>query len=102
MQLNYEMSFLYSNKQQINILNNQDTYNLVFKKYSYDNRNLYLYTSDIKSTKLENCISSNDELTCSVKKEKLIEILSYSGEIFSIGEIVDNYGLYKFNSVLDT
>ena len=99
-QLNYEMSFLYSDKQEINIVDNQDTYNLKFKKYSYDNRPLYLYTSDIKSTKLD-CVSANDELTCSVKKDKLIEILSRTGEVFSVGEIVDNVGLYKFNSVLD-
>jgi hypothetical protein len=96
-----EISFLYADKQEIDIVDSQGTYELVFKQYSRDNGPLYLYSDNIKSIVLDSCSSANDQLTCKVSKDNLLEILTYSGEIFSVGEKYDNNGIYKFNSVLD-
>ena len=100
-QLNTEMSFLYSEQQEINIIDDKDTYNLIFNQLYRDNRALFLYSNQIKSIILDNCKSENNKLLCTVNKEKLLEILSKSGEVFSVGEKYDNDGIYKFNSVLD-
>ena len=100
-QLNYEISFLYSEKQEINIKQYETTYKLVFKQYKYDNRPLYLYQNDIRSVMLDNCKSENKEVSCDIIDEKILQILSKSKETYSLVEKLDNEGLYEFNSVLD-
>lgn len=99
-QLNTEMSFLYSEKQEITIKNSEDSYNLEFNLLHRDNGPLYLYSSEYKPIILDGCSNESNKLKCTVKKDKLLEILSESGEVFSIGEKYDNDGIYKFNSVL--
>ena len=69
-------------------------------KYKYDNRPLYLYKYDIKTVPLDNCKSESNEVTCNVDKDKILEILSYSGEEYYLAEKLDE-GLYIFNSVLN-
>ena len=100
-QLNMPISFIYSDKQEINITRTKDNYTLSFKQISYDQKPLYLYQNDMRYIKLDNCNTSNDELICIVQKTKLEEILAYSGEKFYIGQKLDNEGLYIFKSVLD-
>ena len=100
-QLKSEISFLYYSNQEINIKDNEDKYELIFKKYKYDNRPLYLYKNDIRSVLLDNCKSQNNEVTCNLEKDKLLEILAYSGENYSLAEKLENEGLYIFNSVLN-
>jgi hypothetical protein len=93
--------FLYSDKQEITLDQNEDIYNLKFRQLSYEQNPLYLYKNEMKYTSLDNCRKSNNELICDINKNKLIEILSYSGEKFSLGQKLDTEGLYIFNSVLD-
>ena len=100
-QLKSEISFLYAEKQEIEIVEDKNTYDLVFKQYFRDNNPLYLYSYNIRSIILDSCSSSNNQLTCKVSKDNLLEILSYSGEVFSVGEKYDNNGIYKFDSVFD-
>ena len=100
-QLDYNISFLYSDKQEIIIEKGKDIYNLTFKQLSYDEKPLYLYKDDIKYTSLDNCTILYDELTCDIDKYQLYKILSYQGEKFCLGEKLDTEGLYIFNSVLD-
>jgi len=99
-QLNSDISFLYSDKQNIDIKDNENTYKLTFKQYKYDNRPLYLYKYDIKSISLDECKSESNEVTCNVDKDEILEILSYSGEEYFLAEKLDE-GLYIFNSVLN-
>ena len=100
-QLDFETSFLYSDKKDITIKDNEANYKLDFNVLHRDNGTLYLYTSTVKSIILDSCTNENNKLTCNVKKDKLLEILSYSGEVFSVGEKYDNDGIYKFDSVLN-
>ena len=100
-QLDYPIPFLYSDKQEITLEQNEDIYNLKFTQLSYDQKTLYLYKNEMKYTNLDNCRKSNNDLICDVNKNKLIEILSYSGEKFFLGQKLDTEGLYLFTSVLD-
>ena len=100
-QLTTNISFLYSDKQTINIEDNTTTYNISFKQELYDNMPLYLYKNDIKAIKLDNCLSENNELNCNINKDKLLEILSYSGESFYLAEKHNKEGLYIIPSVLN-
>ena len=100
-QLKSEISFLYYSKQEIEIKDNVEEYQLVFKQFKYDNRPLYLYKNDIRAVLLDNCKSESKEVTCNVNKNKLVEILSYSGENYSLAEKIETEGLYIFNSVLN-
>ena len=99
-QLNSDISFLYSDKQSIDVKDNENTYKLTFKQYKFDNRPLYLYKYDIKTISLDDCKSQSNEVTCNVGKDKILEILSYSGEEYYLAEKLDE-GLYIFNSVLN-
>ena len=100
-QLNYEISFLYSDKQEIYIKDEENEYKIIFKSYNYDKRDLYLYKNDIKAILLNNCERQNSELTCNINKDKILNILSYNGEKYSLMEKLDNEGLYIFHSVFD-
>jgi hypothetical protein len=100
-QLKSEISFLYADKQNIDIVDSQNTYELRFNQYSKDNRPIYLYSDSIKSIILDSCSNEGTQLICKVSKDNLLEILAYSGEVFSVGEKFDNNGIYKFNSVFD-
>ena len=99
-QLKSDISFLYSSKQEIDIKDNENNYELVFKQFKYNNRPLFLYKNDIRELLLENCISQMKEVTCTVDKNKLLEILAYSGESFSLAEKLDTDDLYIFNTIL--
>ena len=99
-QLNSEVSFLYSNKKEIDIKDNEDNYKLVFKQLKYDNKPLYLYKNDVKLILLDDCKSENKEVNCNVKKNKILEILSFSGEQYYLVEKLENEGLYIMDSVL--
>ena len=101
-QLDSNISFLYSDKQELIIRKDDYKLNLTFKYLSYDENPLYLYKNDIKSIKLDNCyIINKEEIECSLNKEKFLEILSYTGENYYLGEKLDNNVLNIFNSVLN-
>ena len=102
LQLNSSIASLYSDKQVININDSINDYNLIFKKEIYNKEPLILYKEDslIKNIYL-NCDEQTKEIKCSIKKDILIEILSYSREKFNLCHLTDAEGLLKFNDVFD-
>jgi hypothetical protein len=48
-----------------------------------------------------NCIEEEKEIKCPIKKDKLIGILSESGEKFCLSQFTESKGVLKFENVLD-
>ena len=107
---------MFADKQEINIKEEVDSYQIAFNyesddfgilynklefKQSFDKRTFYLYKNDMRAVILQNCEGKNNKLTCNINKEKISEFLSFSGEKFYLAEKLDLEGLYLFNSVLD-
>ena len=99
-QLNSSISFLYSDKQEINIENNKDSYEIIFKKDAYYNEPLILYNNKMKMINLE-CSNKESQIICKIKKDKFLELLSFNGENYYLGELAESQGLHKFDSVLN-
>ena len=119
-QLDTVIPFLYSDKQVINIidnneynlmfekeiynkesltLNNQDNmYELKFKIEEYYNEPLYIYGINNNYAILDNCEKIGKELICKISKEKLEEILVQNKEQFKIGAMNENYGIISFRN----
>ena len=95
-----DISFIYSDKQDLNINSFDSKYYLIFHQNIYDERTLYLYKNEQKYIKLDTNKFNND-LNCTVNKDELLEILSYSGEKFYLAEKLESEGWYIFNLVLD-
>ena len=102
-QLNYEISFLYSDQQIINIENENELYYLSFKYESYNElEKLYLSGKFNNYIILNECnTNENKIINCSISKNKLEELLVYKNEIFSVGGINDNIGLMTYECVFD-
>ena len=94
----YNIPFLYYDKQIINIDNN-DSYELKFKFESYNNDILYICGQSNNYAILDNCKIGTNELNCNISKNKLEEILTFSGEQFIIGTMNDYVGLFPFDFV---
>ena len=99
--LDVETSFLYSEKQVLVIKESEDSYSLSFNILHRDNGPLYLYSREYKPLILDSCSNESNKLKCTIKKDKLLDVVSSSEEVFSVGEKYDNDGIYKFKSVLD-
>ena len=102
-QLNSEISFLYSDKQEIYIDYYYSKYYLVFKKKVYNKEPLILYNNDngnVKSIYL-NCSEDTEELRCSISKGELTGILSRDDEIFYLSQLTKSEGILKFENVLN-
>jgi len=97
----YEIPFLYSDRQTIDIKNDIESYNLKFNVEIYNNELLYLYGEVKNSLILDKCQKNEKELNCKVSKEKLEEILAKNNEQFRVGALHDNAGLVKFIGVLN-
>ena len=114
-QLRDNIGFLYAEKQEINIKEGSDSYPIVFNcltdnyetlynKHEFKQQlfdNLYLYKNDMRAITLENCEEKDNNLTCNINKNKILEILASSGEKYNLGQKLETEGLYIFNSVLD-
>ena len=101
-QYDYNISFLYSDKQLIKINDEEDTYNLTFKVESYYNDTLFIYGQKNNYAILDNCIiNNNKELDCQITKEIIEGILIHNNEEFKIGAMNNNRGVIKFNSIND-
>ena len=98
---NYDIPFLYSNRQTIEIKDDIKSYNLKFKIETYNNELLYLYGEVNNSLIIDKCKKNENELNCEVSKEKLEEVLVKHNEQFRVGAIKDNVGLIKLRSVLN-
>ena len=92
-------SLLYNDQQIINI-NNNDNYNISFEKEIYNNETLILYREGLKNIIL-NCNEESDRVICNIKKNHLLEILSYHLEKFYLYQLTDSNGMLKFDNVFD-
>ena len=101
-QLNSNIAFLYSDNQIINITDNINEYSLSFKKEIYNKEPLILYKEDnfMKNAYL-NCLDGEKEIKCTITKDKLVGILSKSGEKFSLAQLTASEGIIKFDNVFD-
>ena len=96
-QMNYNMPFLYSEKQEI-ALNDGYTYcELKFKVFSYDNQFLYI-NKNYNLFPLDNCNIYRNELICTIEKKKLEENIALLGE-YNIKYIIEKEGAFAFGSV---
>ena len=85
--LEYNIPFLYANEQTINIVDEKDNYEIIFKCGNY-----YEFDKcEINPT--------TKELICQITKEKLEEIMTEYKSSFKLGSMNDNYGLWEFNYV---
>ena len=100
-QLNSDISFLYSDKQEINITENANEYNLIFKKGVYNKEPLILFSNDnnyMKNIYL-NCAEETNEIKCSISKDKLVGILSKSGDEYCLYQLTQSEGILKLENV---
>jgi len=87
-QIKVYIPVLYSDKQEINIIDNneknlefeKEIYELKFKIEVYDNEPLYIYGSNNNYANLDNCEKNDKELICNITKEKIEEILAINNE----------------------
>ena len=100
-QLNYDISFLYSDKQNIEIKEGKESYNMIFYIENYNDEPLYLYGERKNFIILDNCDKNEKELNCKISKEKLEEVLILKNEQFKIGAINDTIGILNFDSILN-
>ena len=97
----YDIPFIYSDEQIINIKDDINIYELKFK-YGYYNKNiLYLSGNSYLSSNfiLCNCKSESNEIICYLSKNKLESILSNENEVFNLETLNENYGVINFKFV---
>ena len=99
-QLENDIPLLYSEPQNINIIEQKNSYNIKFNIGSYNNELLIMNGSCYNSLLLDNCQSSDSILNCQITKEKLEEILTISGEQFNISAINDKKGIFELKNIL--
>ena len=95
----YNIPFLYSNEQFIEIVEDKDIYELKFKIGVYNNDILFLKGTFYNYGIIDKCQVKGKELVCQVSKEKLEEILTTNNEAFYLGTMNDNLGIIKYNFV---
>ena len=66
----------------------------------YNKEPLILYKEDnfMKNAYL-NCVDGEKEIKCTITKDKLVGILSKSGEKFSLAQLTASEGIIKFDNV---
>ena len=98
---NYDISFLYSEQQNIEIKEGIEFYNFKFYIEKYNDEILYIYGEKNNSLILENCKKKENELNCQLSKEKLEEILIKNNEQFRVSAINNNIGIINFDFILN-
>ena len=100
-QLDYEIPFLYNEKQEITINEEIDKYQFKFKIESYKEDILFIYHNNSYII-LDDCSKDNRELICEIDKDQLEENLVISkNTAFKLKSFHDSLGTVSFNSVLD-
>ena len=99
-QLSTNIANLYSDKQEININDKIDSYELKFKKGSYSNEQLVLYKNKYQNINLD-CNDKSTEIICNIKKDNIVKILSFSGEKFYVSQLINSEGMLPMNSIFD-
>ena len=92
-QINYDISFIYANKQTINIYpEGSDIYDLSFLVLRYSNDLLYLYGDNNNYVALDNCIYDKNNVNCSISKAKIEEMLAaIDSAVKEAGEAADDF-----------
>ena len=101
-QLNSSISFLYSDKQTININEETTEFKLVFKNEQYNKEPLILYKDNNMMQNIYlTCTEETNKIECFIRKDRLVEIMSRSGEKFFLSQLVKSEGILTFDNVLD-
>ena len=94
----YNIPFLYSGKQLIEIKDDINLYKLKFKIFSYNNQALILSTTGHYLT-LENCEINNDELICNLEKDIILSIMDNTQIWFKLEYIANKEYQTEFQFV---
>ena len=94
--------FLYSEPQYINLLVQQDSYELIFNTQDSYPENLAITErgDEISFVAMNNCSSWKKELKCFVQRNKIKEILT-SDNSLTLAYLSKQYGIIKYDMVLD-
>ena len=90
---------LYSDRQEINIKDNESLYELKFDIVEYNNEPLYIYGSNNNYANFDSCDNNTNEITCQISKEILEEILVKNNEQFKVGAMSDIKGILSFEHI---
>ena len=86
---NYNIPFLYSDTQFIEVKDNINLYTLKFNIYSYNNEPLILSTIG-NLLPLDNCEEKNNELICVLEKNKILSIMEDKEAWFKLEYVAHN------------
>ena len=103
-QLNSRVAFLYSDKQTIEINDNETDYELIFKKEVYNKESLLLYKKINHDKKIFinlDCTDEEKEVKCTIKKEKLLETLFKKEESYYLSQLTESEGELPVDNVLE-
>ena len=98
------LPFLYSSAQTLNLGDGKNIYDLTFKIGEYNYKKLILTSEEheFNNIVLDQCNIEGNNLICKITKEKIIEILIFSGQIFKCQYLEENYGkLLRFDNIFD-
>ena len=98
-QLDYKISFIYSDFNTINLYNDEEKYKIIFQYESYHNEILYIYGTEFGYTILDDCIIKIKEIECDLSLDEIQSILVYDNERFKLGAMNDNIGKMEFDLV---
>ena len=99
-QYNQEIPFLYSERQTINIIEDEDYYEIKFKMSKYNNELLFITGEDLSMIPLDNNTIKGDELICSVKKDKLEESIQKEEQLYKIKVYKESIGFINCKTIL--
>ena len=98
-QLGTIIPFIYSDKQTIEIEKENNSYEIKLKVLEYNNEQLILLNPQINNEEemnnkfLDNCNHKENNLICQISKEKIEQILGYSGQEFRLNYLDSNRGI---------
>ena len=98
------LPFLYSSAQTLNLGDGKNVYNITFKKGEYNDEQLVLITEEheFNHIVLDKCGIEGNNLICKITKEKIMEILIFSGQIFKCQYLDKTNGkLLGFENIFD-
>ena len=102
-QLDYEVPFFYSDKQEITIYEGDESYFFEFKTDLYKNDILFMYHG-FSFIVLDKCNEIDNEVQCEIKKEELeanFVLTEANDNDYQLYSINDNYGVILYKQVLD-
>ena len=102
-QINYEIPFIYSDYQEINIIEGKDKYDLKFKYDTYNNEILYLDSYYFRASVIDNCEVDEKEKTiiCHLTREKIESFVPFEHDTFELGCINKTFGSISFISAFE-